>query len=295
MTTKRRDEVLVGLLLLTAIILGLGGTIWIARGGLSKGYPMFARFPWGAGLKQGQPVLLAGVQVGFVDEVRLIPDGTITVRLQVQNEHQIPQGTTASVEPNGIFGDQLIALTPEMGRQGYLPKGDTIPVGEGTPGTGELLTKGDSIAANILALTTETRNQFVADSGLRDVRRTVTDVTKLVAQLSQVVAAQSAELTRTQAQLRKTLASVDSAKVDSTTKNLQATSASLEALTRELRVTNQEVQGLVTKINTGNGTVGKLMNDPALYARLDTLLLRTDSLVAEFKRNPRKFINLKIF
>lgn len=292
---KRRDELLVGLLLLAALVVGLGGTIWIARGGLSKGYPMHASFPWGAGLKQGQAVLLAGVQVGFIDKVRLIPDGTIAVTMQIQDEHRVPEGTTAAIEPNGIFGDQLIALTPERGRDRYLPIGDTIPVGEGTPSTSEILSKGDSIAANVLALTTETRSQFVADSGLRDVRRTVTDVTKLVAQLSQVVAAQSAELTRTQEQLRKTLASVDSAKVDSTTKNLQATSASLEALTRELRVTNQEVQGLVTKINTGNGTVGKLMNDPALYARLDTLLLRTDSLVTEFKKNPRKFINLKIF
>ncbi|MBL0939251.1 MAG: MCE family protein [Gemmatimonadaceae bacterium] len=295
MTTKRRDELLVGLLLLTAILVGLGGTIWIARGGLSKGYAMHARFPWGAGLKQGQPVLLAGVQVGFVDEVRLIPDGTITVKLQVQNEHRIPEGTTASVEPNGIFGDQLIALTPEKGRTGYLPIGDTIPVGEGTPGTGELLTKGDSIAANILALTTETRGQFVAEGGLKDVRQTVADVTKLVAQLSQVVAAQSAELSRTQDQLRRTLASVDSARVDSTTRNLQATSASLEALTRELRTTNQEVSSLVTKVSSGNGTMGKFMNDPAVYARLDTLLLRADSLVLEFKKNPRKFINLKIF
>src|SRR5512140_1362895 len=110
MTTKRRDEVLVGLLLMAAIAIGLGGTIWIARGGLSKGYSMYSRFPWGAGLKPGQPVLLAGVQVGFVDQVKLIPDGTITVTFQVQNEFQIPEGTTAAVEPNGIFGDQLIAL-----------------------------------------------------------------------------------------------------------------------------------------------------------------------------------------
>ena len=65
MTTKRRDELLVGLLLLVAVVLGIGGTIWIARGGLASGYPMFTRFKWGSGLKQGQPVLLAGVLLKF--------------------------------------------------------------------------------------------------------------------------------------------------------------------------------------------------------------------------------------
>lgn len=295
MTIKRRDEVLVGLLLMLAIVIGLGGTIWIARGGLSKGYSMFARFPWGAGLKPGQPVLLAGVQVGFVDHVDLIPDGTITVTLQVQQQYRIPKGTTAAVEPNGIFGDQLIALTPEKGRDEYMAKGDTIPVGEGTPGTAELLSKGDSIAANVLALTDETRARFVADGGMQDVRKTVADVSKLVVQLSEVVKLQSTELTRTQDQLRRTLASVDSAKVDSTTRNIQATTASLEALTRELRTTNEQVQGLVTKVSNGSGTVGRMMNDPSVYARLDTLLLRADSLMADLKKNPRRYINLKVF
>lgn len=295
MTTKRRDELLVGLLLFAAIALGLGGTIWIARGGLAKGYPMYARFPWGAGLKQGQPVLLAGVQVGFVQQVDLIPDGTLGVKLQIQNQYKIPQGTTASVEANGIFGDMLIALQPVKGVTGKMEAGDTIPTGAGSPGVGQLLEKGDSIAINVRSLTDEARAQFVEGGGLKDVRKTVTDLTKLVAQLSQISAEQSRQLTLTQAQLRKTLSSVDSAKVDSTIVNLRATSASFEKLSRELQQTNADVRGLVTKVNSGNGTAGKLMNDPAVYARVDTLLKRMDSLVIDLKANPRKYINLKIF
>lgn len=295
MTTKRRDELLVGLLLLAAIVLGLGGTIWIARGGLSKGYPMYARFPWGAGLKQGQPVLLAGVQVGFVDRVELIPDGTITVTLQVQEQYRIPTGTTASVEANGIFGDQLIALTPVKGNTGKLAEGDTIPTGVGSPGVAALLSKGDSIALNVRSLTDEARTQFVEGGGVKDVRQTVADLTKLVAQLSAVTAEQSRQLTMTQAQLRRTLSSVDSAKVDSTLVNLRATSASFEKLSRDLQETNREVQGLVTKVSNGPGTAGRFMNDPTVYARVDTLLARMDSLVADIQRNPRKYINLKIF
>jgi phospholipid/cholesterol/gamma-HCH transport system substrate-binding protein len=295
MSTKRRDELLVGLLLLVGIAIALGGTIWIARGGLSKGYPMFSRFPWGAGLKQGQPVLLAGVQVGFVQGVELIPDGTIVVTYQVQDQFRIPEGTTASVEANGIFGDMLIALTPVKGVTGKMSEGDTIPTGLGSPGVAALLEKGDSIALNVRALSDEARTEFVEGGGVKDVRKTIADLTKLVAQLSSVTAEQSRQLTLTQAQLRKTLSSVDSAKVDSTLVNLRATSASFEKLSRELSETNSQVQGLVTKVNSGPGTAGKLMNDPAVYARVDTLLARMDSLMIDIKANPRKYINLKIF
>ena len=77
---------MVGLLLIVAVVVGLGGTIWIARGGLARYYNMYTRFQWGAGVKQGQPVLLAGVSIGFVQTVELIPDGTLALTLQIQKQ-----------------------------------------------------------------------------------------------------------------------------------------------------------------------------------------------------------------
>ena len=292
---RRRDEVLVGLLLIAAVVIGIGGTVWIARGGLSRNYDMYARFPWGAGLKRGQQVLLAGVQIGFVDNVSLDPNGTLLVDIKVQQEYQIPEGSTASVEPNGIFGDQLIAVKPVLGAREFMTPGDTIPVGVGAPGMSQLLTKGDSIASDVSALAGQARAEFVEGGGLKDVRAAIADLTKLMSQVSTVVAAQSTRLTKTQEVLRNTIAAIDSVKIDSTLSNVRTTSANLEALSRDLKATNAQVQSVIEKVNTGNGTVGKLMNDGAVYARLDSLLARVDSLAADFKANPRKYINLKIF
>jgi phospholipid/cholesterol/gamma-HCH transport system substrate-binding protein len=256
---------------------------------------MYARFPWGAGLKPGQPVLLAGVQVGYVDHVELIPDGTIAVTLEVQQTHRIPGGSTATVQANGIFGDMLIAITPVTGSRSYLPPGDTIPVGKGSPGTAELLAKGDAIAGDVKALTGETRAQLVDGGGIKDLRATVAQLSRLATQLSAVATEQSRQLTATQAQLRKTLAGADSAKVDAVVGNLEAATKELAALSRELQTTNAQVQGALTKATSGPGTVGRFMNDPAVYARVDTMLLRVDSLLQDFKKNPRRYINLSIF
>lgn len=295
MTSKRRDEILVGLLLLVTVIIGLGGTIWIARGGLSSGYTMYSRFPWGSGLKQGQAVQLAGIQIGFVDDVKLDPNGTILVTMSLEKQHQIPLGTTASIKASGIFGDQLVALQPTSELKGYMRARDTIPVGPGTPQIDELLGKGDSIAANVVALTDEARAQFITEGGARELRQTLAQVTKLVAQLSAVTASQSEQLTRTQEQLRHTLASIDSTKVDSSVRNIQAMTAGFEQLARELRETNGKLQAVTDKISNGNGTVGRLMNDPTVYSRMDSLLAHMDSLVVDLKKNPRRYINLRIF
>ena len=292
---KRRDELLVGTLLLIAVLLVLGGTLWIARGGLKRGYPMYARFPWGAGLKPGQGVLLAGVQVGFVDRVELIPDGTIAVKMSVQDQYRIPVGTTASVAANGIFGDQLIALTPMRASTTYMEKGDTIPTGKGAPGLTELMQKGDSVAINVRALTDRFRTEYVEGGGIADSRKVIAEMTRLIAQLSTIAAEQSRQLTITQTQLRHTMASVDSAKIDSTIRNLRAATANVEVLTRDLRATNTQVQGVIEKASNGNGSLARFLNDPSLFARIDTVLMRVDTITQDLKKNPRKYINLRIF
>jgi phospholipid/cholesterol/gamma-HCH transport system substrate-binding protein len=293
---KRRDEILVGALLVGSVILGVGGTLWIARGGLAKSYVMFAKFPWGAGLKQGAPLLLAGVNVGFVKDVDLVPDeGTLLVTLSVRSEYKIPSGSTATVEANGIFGDQLIALYPIKGFKTYMPANDTIPAGVSKAGFNALISKGDSIAGDVRGMTSKFRNEFVDGGGIAEMHQTVKDLTKLVGQLAKVADVQSQELTRTQEQLRKTLSSIDSAKVDSTVVNFRAASANLEKLTRSFDSTRLEVNALITKASSGNGTMGRLMNDPALFNRMEALVARLDSLTLDIKNNPRKYINLKIF
>jgi phospholipid/cholesterol/gamma-HCH transport system substrate-binding protein len=291
---KRRDEVVVGALLVVTLVLGLGGTLWIARGGLSRGYEMYAKFPWGAGLKQGQPVLLAGVNIGFVSNVDLVPDGTLLVVMSIKKDYRIPINSKATVEANGIFGDQLIALTPLRATTQYLPEKDTIPTGVGSPGIGDLLSKGDSITVDVKALTANLRTEMVDSGGIKQVRHAIGDLTKLMAQLTSIVGEQSKQLT-TQVQLRRTLAAVDSGKIDSTLTNFRTTSANLEKLTRSLDTTRTQVNALITKASTGNGSLALLLNDRTTFDRVNGLLGQLDSLVADIKKNPKKYINLRVF
>lgn len=292
---KRRDEVLVGLMLIITVIVGVAGTVWLARGGLASGYPMYSVFPWGAGLKNGQPVLLAGVNIGFVRQVELVPNGTLLVTLSINKEYEIPEQTTAAIEPNGIFGDQLVALSPQLSVDTYMAEGDTIPTGEGTPTTGELLTKADSVALDVEAITSAVREEFVAGGGIAELRQATTELTKLVTQLSSVAAQQSRELTLTQQQLRSTLAAVDSGVVDSTMRAFQASSASIAQLTSDLEQTRSQVSSILFKVDSGSGTAARLLNDPTIYARVDSLLLKLDALAADVKANPRRYINLRVF
>jgi phospholipid/cholesterol/gamma-HCH transport system substrate-binding protein len=88
---------------------------------------------------------------------------------------------------------------------------------------------------------------------------------------------------------------VDSAVIDSTLRNVRTVSANASALTDSLRLTAASLNATLARLQRGEGTAGKLLTDSLLYADVRRLVTRIDSLTLDFKKNPRRYINLEIF
>lgn len=291
---KRRDEVLVGIVTTIAVVLGIIGSLFLARGGLFPGYALYGVFPWGSGLKQGQPVMLSGVSIGYLGSVDIRRDGGLIVEMRIYRQYEVPRGVIAKVVPNGFFGDMMIAMQPSSAVEGVHAIGDTL-VGEKSVGVADVVTMVDSIARDVRGLTQALRSELVEKGGLADVRKTVTNANALIVSLGTIAEAQSAELSRTQESLRRLAGAVDSARVDSTVRALGALTSNVNLLTTDLRTTTTRLNGVLAKLEGTEGSAGMLMNDPGLYRDVRGLLSRLDSLTADFQKNPRKYINLTIF
>ncbi len=299
---KRRDEVLVGVFLTASVIIGLLGTLWLVRGGLSSGYPLHARFAWGQNLKPGQPVLLAGVNVGGVRAVKLRDDGYLDVILRVNDDVKVPKNAIASVKPIGIFGDAAVALTPKgPSRISYAP-GDTVPVGTSDTDIQVIMNRVDSIAVTVQLMTKALNAELVESGGIRDIRKSLANAaalsanaTRLSIQLNQIAAEQNRNLTATMTAFKRAASAVDSASIDSTLKNFRKSSESLTRIASNLDSTSKRANNLLGGIERGEGTVGKLMKDTLLYRDLRGLVTQADSVLADLKANPKKYINLRIF
>jgi phospholipid/cholesterol/gamma-HCH transport system substrate-binding protein len=292
---KTRDEVLVGLVVAAAILVTVLGSLWLARGGLSKGYPLYAKFPWGAGLKQGQPVLLVGVSVGYVDQVDLHQDGTLVTTLRIQKHYKVPVTSKATVIPNGIFGDMAVAVTPSRPDPRSFKPGDTVPIGPSTPGIAELTSKADSITRSVNAMTSALEHEMVAGGGIRDLRNTIAATNRMVNEFAAVASEQSRQLTATMTSLRRASSAIDPAKVDSTITNFRNASSNLAAMSADLKQTSSKLDAILAKVESGNGSAAKLLNDPGVYNDTRALLARMDSLLADVKKNPKRYFSVKVF
>ncbi len=297
---KRRDEVSVGILITVAVIVLILGTLWLARGGLKSGYPLYTRFAWGQNLKQGQPVLLAGVSVGYVGDVTLRRDGYLDVMIRIDNQYTVPKGSTAVVKPVGIFGDVAVALMPPtpVPPTSYA-SGDTVPPGPVSADIGQIMSRVDTIGQSISVLTHALQEQVVEAGTLKEIHRTMAAAATLSLQLQSVIAQQNRNLTETMAAFRDAAthmsSAVDSAQLAASMANLRQASENSARLVANIDSTNSQIRSLLAQAQSGNGTVGKLLSDSLLYSDVRKSVQQLDSLIADIKKNPKKYINLRIF
>ena len=293
---KRRNEVLVGVFVTVALIVGILGTLWLSRSGLlSDTYPLYTRFRWGANLKQGQEVWLAGFAVGTVDRVELRPDGWLDVWMAVEQKYTVPDGAIAQLKTASFFGDMAINLEPPLNFRSSVRPGDTIPAAPPPPTMDALLSRLDSVSRGVSDVAEAFQIQMVREGGIQDLKGTISATNHLVRQISQIADEQSREFSRLTRNLNRSVSAIDSAVVDSTMRNVRATTANLAQLTADFQDTRQRMSTLLTKLESGDGSAAKLLNDPGLYNDVRALVQRVDSLTADFKKNPRKYINLEIF
>lgn len=84
-------------------------------------------------LRTGDPVRIAGVRIGTVDDVTLRDDHLVTVTFDANRDLVLTTGTTAAVRYLNLVGDRYLALGEGPGSSQRLPAGAEIPVEQTEP------------------------------------------------------------------------------------------------------------------------------------------------------------------
>jgi phospholipid/cholesterol/gamma-HCH transport system substrate-binding protein len=91
-----------------------------------KKYQVSARFHSVSGLKEGDVVEMAGVQVGTVKQITLDPkEYEAVVRLELKNDVRLQEDSIASIRTSGIIGSKYVDITPG-GLEDYIKPGGEI-------------------------------------------------------------------------------------------------------------------------------------------------------------------------
>lgn len=103
---KRRDEVVVGVTVVLALVVIVGGALWLSQAELAAGGQTHtARFRTVGGLGVGDPVVLRGVRVGRVAAIRLAEQNWVETELQIYRDVAIPEQPAVIAASASLFGE----------------------------------------------------------------------------------------------------------------------------------------------------------------------------------------------
>ena len=108
---KRENEFAVGLVVIGAFALIVGGALWLSGARLGRKEVMHtARFRTVGGLGVGKPVILRGVRVGRVEAVRLASGNWVEADLKVYSDIALPERPAVIAASASLFGEWAATL-----------------------------------------------------------------------------------------------------------------------------------------------------------------------------------------
>jgi phospholipid/cholesterol/gamma-HCH transport system substrate-binding protein len=282
----------VGLLVIIGAVLFVGGALWL-RGKSLSAADVNVLYTDIGNLKEGAPVRISGAPVGRVTDIVYQAQGRVSVGVKFSQPIVVTSTAAAPITSVGMLGDAVIMLDPGKGTP--LALGDTI---KGSVAVG-VFDKA-AVIADQAAQTLTKVNAMLDPKLIADLRNTLTSSQKFMAFLADEQNGPTSQLKPTMIALQRTTARLDSTLAQVDAKAIQArldtTLQAATSATTRLTATMAHADSVMHRIEHGDGTVSKLLNDSTLYADLRKTMQAMTDLLNEIRKNPGKIgVTVKVF
>jgi phospholipid/cholesterol/gamma-HCH transport system substrate-binding protein len=302
---KILKEVKIGLATIVAIVLFIWGFNFLKGKNIFSSTDIFyVQYDELGGLKESNAVLINGFQVGQVTGLRLA-DGSerkVWVKILVEDKYKIPMGSEARLFSADFMGTKAIELILSNS-DAFHQDGDTlrsvIMLGllDDMEALGE---KVMGIASGVDSMVTQLMAIF--DEGVKDdLKGTVSNLSN-TAQNLDVMLSEDGDITRLIQKLNYLAANINDAmaKLPATMDNIEAVSDTLKhaeigTLIKNTAQTMEYLGTILSKIEQGEGTAGKLVNNDSLYTNLTQTTKELELLLNDLRENPKRYVHFSVF
>ncbi|MDZ7716715.1 MAG: MlaD family protein [Balneolaceae bacterium] len=268
-----------------------------------KAYTYFDRVD---GLTAGGYIFINGVKVGSVKQIDLVNSDSVRVTMNFNLDVHIPKNSVAYLESEGLLDGKSIVIkmgdSPET-----IEYEDTIKgvysggMVESLKEEGEKLSENVSESFDKLNSLLERLNNTVSSENQAKINDILGELQTTTAEVSQMMKNKRGDLESSITHAKRFLANLDTVstsnktRIDSALVGLERSLNEVETLSKELSKTSTNLNNILQKIDSGEGSLGKMVNDPSLYNNLDSLSAEMKLLIKNINENPQKYLkNLKL-
>lgn len=333
---KRANDFAVGLTIIGAIVIVLGGILWVKQSDIGQRRSMLvARFRDVGSARPGTPVVIRGVRSGRIEGMELASQGWVEVRMSLDPAVSLPAHPVVLLNESSLFGEWQATV---LGRDGVprdedvarqlseADQGGAVLPGATLPDIAKLTAVAGRIAGDVASVAERFEVAF-DDRAAAELRGSIRNFSELSSVLARTVRDQSKNLDSVSVDVRSGVQSLSQAadqlktvatRFDSSTsrgevakvvndageaaRQLRQASRNLLTISEQLGRSQDRLQSFLAnsdsvaiKINRGRGSLGMMVNDSSLYRHSDSLLVEFRAFLADLQRNPKRYVQVRIF
>jgi len=269
-----------------------------------------------AGLSVSNPVSVNGLNVGKVSQVGFLPNDSnarILVKIKLTSDIPIPKNTIAVIKSDFLGVNSIdLKLLPskEMAKSGDTLNSDVattiqeevsmqmLPIKVKAE---DMMASLDSVLGAIRYIFNKETQEHLAQT-FESIQTTITNLQHASYGLDTIVSSQTNNLGAIFTDIKSITGNLNdnSAEIDRIIANFSDISDSLAAV--DLKSTLDKVDGallsfqeVMDKVNSGEGSLGKLVNNDSLYFELESASRELSQLLEDVKLNPKRYVRVSVF
>ncbi|MBW2109032.1 MAG: MCE family protein, partial [Deltaproteobacteria bacterium] len=247
-----------------------------------QGYTLYGYFDSAEGLVKGVPVQVAGVDVGRVQDIAL-EGGKAKVTLELKPDVKIGEDVQAAIRTKGVLGDKYVELIPGAPDAPAMAPGGTIRRTISPANIDTLLQQLSGIGRDIQQLTRSFTGVLGGKEGQASLQLIVDNLKDLAQALNETVQKNRDNIDRTLDNFA--VFSEDLRYISHTNKDaLREILANFKEASGQLRQAIVAISRIAEKIDRGEGTIGRLVNEDQTVEDINQTLVALKEIAQKINR-----------
>ncbi len=315
---KITKEFKIGIVVVCAIAAFIWGINFLKGSNLfSHKYVLYAIYPKIDNIIPATPLLISGFKVGQVNKISLIGSGnqkSVLIKFLLTEDVDIHKHSIARAISSDLLGSKAIEIIFSNNTE-FVKSGDTL-FAETEQGLKESFNKQlapiqakaekligsiDSVMSVVNSvLNVKTRKNI--DESFEGVRKAILSLEQTAYKMDDLIGSEKVKISSILSNLNQITANLskNGARIDNIIGNISNMTDSLAKAQIKEAVDNanksmKELNILLSKINEGQGTLGKLAKNDSLYNNLNKSGEDLDKLLKDLRINPERYIHFSVF
>lgn len=300
---KITREIKTAILVIASILLFIWGYSFLKGRDLFTNYKtFFVEYKSVEGLATSAPVTLNGLVIGKVSSITINENtGVLLVELQLKTDFPISKSSIASIYEPGFIGGKQIAIIPNFNDktlavdgqklQGGIKMGLTDKVGDQLAPLQEKLEKLLGSTEKLIS----GFNNVLDQKGQQDLKLTLFELSRTVEQFHKVSMSVNDLLSTNKSQINGVVTNFNKISGNFSKISDSLDKADLGKTARNLNASLARVDGIVSGLESGKGSMGKLLNDEAFYQNIRSSTKELELLLQDIRLYPTRYVNISVF